>query len=313
MTAIQTHGMTRVFRGGQGVHQLDLEVPEGAIYGFLGPNGAGKTTTIRLLLGLLRPDAGDVRLFDRMLSRGDRGALASVGAMVENPSLYPHLSARDNLELTRRLVNAPAARIDEVLRIVDLQNHAHRRVREFSLGMCQRLGIALALLNSPRLLILDEPTNGLDPAGIVEMRRFIKRMAQELGLSVFLSSHLLTEVEQLATHVGVIRDGRLLFQGTLDALRRHAGNYLEIGCDDSAAVCADLRRAGEMPDIVDAATVRLTRPVQADHALNRLLVERGHAVHRLARHQPSLETLFFELTGDTSPGTASTHTVENAA
>lgn len=297
MSAIQTQGLSRVFRGGQGVHQLDLDVPEGAIYGFLGPNGAGKTTTIRLLLGLLRPDAGEVHLFGRRLTRGNSDVLASVGAMVENPSLYPHLSARDNLEITRRLVNAPSARIDEALDIVGLREHAQRRVREYSLGMCQRLGIALALLNRPRLLILDEPTNGLDPAGIVEMRRFIKRMAQELGLSVFLSSHLLTEVEQLATHVGVIRDGRLLFQGTLDALREHAGDYLEIVCDDSAAVCADLRRAGETPDAVDTATVRLTRPVQADHALNRLLVEHGHAVHRLARHRPSLETLFFELTG----------------
>lgn len=294
--AIQTRGLTRVFRGGEGVHQLDLEVPEGAIYGFLGPNGAGKTTTIRLLLGLLRPDAGEVWLFGRRLTRADREALGGMGAMVENPSLYPHLSARDNLEVTRRLIDAPVARIDEVLGIVNLEQHAHRRVREFSLGMRQRLGIALALLNRPRLLILDEPTNGLDPAGIAEMRRFIKRMTQELGLSVFLSSHLLTEVEQLASHVGVIHAGRLLFQGTLDDLRERSGEYLEIVCDDSAAACAELREAGEMPAAVDARTVRLARPAQADHVLNRLLVERGHAVHRLVRQRPSLETLFFALT-----------------
>lgn len=294
--AIQTHGLTRVFRGGQGVHQLDLEVPEGAIYGFLGPNGAGKTTTIRLLLGLLRPEAGEAWLFGRRLVRADREALATVGAMVENPSLYPHLSARDNLEVTRRLIDAPVGRIDEVLRIVNLEQHAHRRVHEFSLGMRQRLGIALALLNRPRLLILDEPTNGLDPAGIAEMRHFIKRMTQELGLSVFLSSHLLTEVEQLASHVGVIHAGRLLFQGTLDDLRERSGEYLEIVCDDSAAACAELRRAGEVPAALDARTVRVDRPAQADHLLNRLLVERGLAVHRLVRQRPSLETLFFEMT-----------------
>lgn len=294
--AIQTHGLTRVFRGGQGVHQLDLAVPAGAIYGFLGPNGAGKTTTIRLLLGLLRPEAGEVWLFGRRLTRADREALGGMGTMVENPSLYPHLSARDNLEVTRRLIDAPVARIDEVLHIVDLQPHAHRRVREFSLGMRQRLGIALALLNRPRLLILDEPTNGLDPAGIAEMRRVIKRMTQELGLSVFLSSHLLSEVEQLATHVGVIHEGRLLFQGTLDDLRERSGEYLEIVCDDSATACAQLLEAGESPTAVDARTLRLARPVQPDHLLNRLLVAHGHAVHRLVRQRPSLEALFFAMT-----------------
>lgn len=294
--AIQTRGLTRVFRGGQGVHQLDLIVPEGAIYGFLGPNGAGKTTTIRLLLGLLRRDAGEVWVFGRRRVRGDREALGAVGAMVENPSLYPHLSARDNLETTRRLIGAPVARIDEVLRIVHLEEHARRRVREFSMGMRQRLGIALALLNRPRLLILDEPTNGLDPAGIAEMRRFIKRMAHEQGLSVFLSSHLLTEIEQVASHVGVIDAGRLLFQGTLDELRERSGEYLEIVCDDSAAACADLCAAGEVSTVVDARTLRLDRPAQADHVLNRLLVERGHAVHRLTRRRPSLESLFFALT-----------------
>ena len=294
--AIRTQGLTRVFHGGQGIHQLGLEVPAGSIYGFLGPNGAGKTTTIRLLLGLLRPDAGEVWLFDRRLSRADRGALGGMGAMVENPSLYPHLSARDNLEVTRRLIGVPHARIDEVLRIVHLEQHAHRRVREYSLGMRQRLGIALALLNRPRLLILDEPTNGLDPAGIAEMRRFIKHMTQELGLSVFLSSHLLTEVEQLASHVGVIHGGRLLFQGTLDELRERSGEYLEIVCDNSAAACNVLREAGEVPVALDARTVRVTRPVLADHLLNRLLIERGQAVHRLVRERPSLESSFFALT-----------------
>ncbi|MEO8779415.1 MAG: ABC transporter ATP-binding protein [Rhodanobacter sp.] len=294
--AIQTRGLTRAFRGGQGVHQLDLEVPQGAIYGFLGPNGAGKTTTIRLLLGLLRPDAGEVCLFGRRLTRADREAVGQMGAMVENPSLYPHLNARDNLEVTRRLIGAPVARVDEVLHIVNLERHAHRRVHEFSLGMRQRLGIALALLNQPRLLILDEPTNGLDPAGIAEMRRFVQRMAQELGLSVFLSSHLLTEIEQLASHVGVIDQGRLLFQGTLADLRERSGEYLEIVCDDSAAVCAELREAGEAPAAVDGRTVRLARPAQADHVLNRLLVERGYAVHGLARQRPSLESMFFALT-----------------
>ncbi len=297
MAAIQSHGLTRVFRSGHGVHRLDLDVPEGAVYGFLGPNGAGKTTTIRLLLGLLRPDAGGIRLFGEPWTRADRRALGRVGAMVETPSLYPHLSARDNLEVTRRLLDAPAARIDEVLDLVGLAAHARRRVREYSLGMRQRLGIALALLNRPRLLILDEPTNGLDPAGMAEMRRFIARMTREPGLTVFLSSHLLGEIEQVASHVGVIDRGRLLFQGPLDALRARAGDCLDIGCDDSAAACATLRQAGERAQAVAADALRVDRPRRADHAINRLLVEHGHAVHRLVRRQASLESLFFQLTG----------------
>lgn len=296
MPAIQTHHLTRVFAGGQGVRDLDLDVPEGAIYGFVGPNGAGKTTTIRLILGLLRSDEGEVRLFDQVLTRRDRRALSTTGALVENPSLYPHLSARDNLEVTRRLIGVPKNRVDQVLQIVELGKDAHRPVREYSLGMRQRLGIALALLNQPRLLILDEPTNGLDPAGIAAMRQLIRHMARELGVSVFLSSHLLIEVEQLASHVGVIHQGHLLFQGTIDDLRATSVAPLEVACTDSTAACADLRRAGENPQIVDGRTLRLATLRLADHEINRLLVERGHAVYRLVRREHSLEALFFRLT-----------------
>ncbi len=297
MSAIQTRGLTRTFSSGKGVHNLDLEVPNGSIYGFLGPNGAGKSTTIRLLLGLMRPDGGEVRLFDRRLTRSDRKALSLVGAMVESPSLYPHLSAYDNLDVTRQLLGAPRRRIDEVLQVIDLTADANRRVDELSLGMRQRLGIALALLNRPKLLILDEPTNGLDPAGIVHMRHFIVRMTAEFGLSVFLSSHLLSEIEQLATHVGVVQDGYMLFQGTLDDLLARSACLLEISCNDSVAACAVLRNAGESPQIVDPNTLHLSEPRHADHEINRLLVQCGHSVHRLARCKRSIESLFFELTG----------------
>lgn len=296
MAAIQTRNLTYLFRGDRGVRGLDLDVPEGAIYGFLGPNGAGKTTTIRLLLGLLTPRAGQVELFGRRLTRNDPYALAEVGAMVENPSLYPHLSGRDNLEVTRRLLGVSPARTDAVLDVVGLRADARLRVRGYSLGMRQRLGIALALLNEPRLLILDEPTNGLDPAGIAEVRHFIERMTRELGVSVFLSSHLLGEVEQLATHVGVVQRGSLLFQGSLAALRKRVGAYLEIVCTDSTAACNDLREAGEAPRPVDAHTLRVAEPRHDDAAINRLLVERGHAVSRLVRRQASLETVFLQLT-----------------
>ncbi len=307
MAAIQTEQLARTFAGSKGVHGIDLDVPEGSIYGFLGPNGAGKSTTIRLVLGLLRPDAGDIRLFGEVFDRSHRSALRRVGALVDQPSLYPHLSARDNLEVTRRLMGAPRARIDEVLDLVELGADAQRRVRTFSTGMRQRLGIALTLLNEPRLLILDEPTNGLDPAGIASIRRFILRMTHERGLTVFLSSHLLAEIEQVATHVGVIHDGRLLFQGSLAELRAMSRASLEIGCSDSAAACADLRKVGEHPEQVDATTLRLSDSMLADYQINRLLVEHGHAVHRLTRSKRSLEELFLELTG--SPDT----TTEEAA
>lgn len=296
MPAIQTFDLKYLFQDNHGVHGLGLDVPEGAIYGFLGPNGAGKTTTIRLLLGLLAPQAGRVELFGRRVTKKDPHALSVVGAMVENPSLYPHLSGRDNLEVTRRLIGAPATRTDAVLDIVGLRADAGRRVRTYSLGMRQRLGIALALLNEPRLLILDEPTNGLDPAGIAAMRQFIERMTRELGLTVFLSSHLLAEVEQLVTHVGVVQHGRLLFQGALEALRERAGTYLEIVCADSAAACNDLRTVGEAPQPVDAHTLRVARPKLDAAAINRLLIERGHAVSRLVCQQPSLEATFLQLT-----------------
>jgi ABC-2 type transport system ATP-binding protein len=298
MFAIRTRHLARSFAGGKGVHGIDLDVEEGSVYGFLGPNGAGKSTTIRLVLGLLRPDEGKIRLFGEVFNRSRRAALRNVGALVERPSVYPQLSARDNLEVTRRLIGAPRSRIDEVLEQVGLGPDAQRPVRTFSTGMRQRLGIALALLNRPRLLILDEPTNGLDPVGIASIRRFIQRMTDQHGLTVFVSSHLLAEIEQVATHVGVIRDGHLLFQGPLADLRAKSRPSLEIVCADSAAACADLRQVGEHPEQIDATTLRLVDSMLADHQINRLLVGRGHAVHRLARSKRSLEELFLELTGE---------------
>lgn len=228
MLAIETRTLTRRFATGHGVEALDLAVPAGSVYGFLGPNGAGKTTTIRLLLGLLRADGGEIRLFGQPLTRQSRTPLRQVGSMVESPSLYPHLSGYENLEVTRRLLGLAPERIDAVLRIVGLERDAHRRVRVYSLGMRQRLGIALALLGEPRVLVLDEPSNGLDPAGIVELRTLLQRMAGELGITVFVSSHQLAEVELMASHVGVLHQGKLRFQGTPGELRERYGDPLVI-------------------------------------------------------------------------------------
>ena len=293
--ALSTRALTRRFRGGQGVHGLDLAVPAGSIYGFLGPNGAGKTTTIRLLLGLLRPDAGEVHLLGARLQPGRRSVLAEVDALVEHPSLYPHLDGRANLDVTRRLLGLPPTRVDEVLERIGLAADAHRRVREYSLGMRQRLGIGLALLARPKLLVLDEPGNGLDPAGTLELRRFLRELVAQEGLTLFLSSHLLGEVEQLATHVGVLDRGRLRFQGTLAELRERARPALKLRCDSPARAMRVLVEAGEDPALAENHALRLV-PRLPVAEINRRLVAQGIGIQHLGLEPVTLESLFFELT-----------------
>ena len=296
--AIRTRGLTRQFPGAFGIRDLDLNVPEGSIYGFLGPNGAGKSTTIRLLLDLLRPDSGEIALFGRPLHRGSRQALAMVGALVESPSLYGHLTGRQNLEITRRLLDVPRPRIDAVLQRVGLLDSADRRTREYSLGMRQRLAIALALLGQPRLLILDEPSNGLDPAGILDMRLLLRQLAAEDGITVFISSHLLSEIEQIASHVGVLLAGELRFEGELDRLRGRVKPRLLIRCDDSLRARDLLAASGEIVASRDAGTLVVTLAEKSEAQLNRLLVGHGIEVSHLAREVASLEALFFDLTVD---------------
>jgi lantibiotic transport system ATP-binding protein len=211
--AIETRGLTRRFGRRVAVDALDLRVPRGAIYGFVGPNGAGKTTTIKLLLGLLRPTAGGVLIDGEPLTPDRRDLLRGIGVQVESPAPYPHLTGRENLDLTRRLRNLPPASIAEALDFVRLAADADRLVRTYSLGMRQRLALACAWLGHPRLLLLDEPANGLDPIGIRDLRTQLQQLAHDRATTVFLSSHALSEVEQVATCVGIIKDGRLLFQG----------------------------------------------------------------------------------------------------
>src|SRR3990167_4436235 len=297
--AILTRGLTRQFPGGFGVRDLDLNVPAGSIYGFLGPNGAGKTTTIRLLLDLLRPQSGSIELFGRRLDRNTRQTLGLVGALVESPSLYGHLTGRENLEVTRRLLDLPRARIDSVLERVGLLESAGRRVRDYSLGMRQRLAIALALIGAPRLLVLDEPGNGLDPAGIQDMRQLLRSLADE-GITIFVSSHLLSEVELVATHVGVLQAGRLCFEGRLEELRGRVKPRLLVRCDEPPRARALLAGVGEDVGWLDDGTLGLSLD-----GMNRLLVGHGLEVSHLAMEHASLESLFFDLTIDRS--------LENAA
>ena len=293
---IETQALSKRFPSHVAVDAIDLCVEPGAIYGFLGPNGAGKTTTLRMLLGLTRPSSGRITLFGNDLATHHAESLRRIGSLIEMPSLYPHLSGHDNLRATQILLGLPRARIDAVLDIVDLRNDAKRATREYSLGMKQRLGLAHALLAEPELLILDEPTNGLDPAGIVAMRELIRELPKRLPLTVLLSSHMLGEVEQIASHVGVIRDGRLLFQGEIDTLHRRFTPELRIDCDQREHATATLVAMGfVVRPHDDALHVPLT-PSMSPAAVNRQLVDAGIAVHALHPVRPDLTHMFFELT-----------------
>lgn len=300
-SAIETRALARRFGTQIAVDQLNLFVPEAGVYGFLGPNGAGKTTTIRMLLGLIRPNAGEVHLFGAPLAADRLSLMRMVGALVETPSLYSHLTGRENLEITRRLLGAPRGLIDEALGVAKLAQDAHRRVREYSMGMRQRLGLALALLNKPRLLILDEPTNGLDPAGIHEMRDLIRRLPAEFGATVFLSSHLLSEVEQIASHIGIIHQGRLLFQGTLNELQAQRRERLILGVNQPEQAMRSLAASGWIAQrdnegllSIPASSGELGREAAA--RINSMLVNQGLEVFHMALAQDSLEEIFLTMT-----------------
>ena len=297
--AIATYGLTRRFGRITAVDEIDLRVPAGSIYGFLGPNGAGKTTTIRMLLGLIHPHVGKIELFGSPLDQDRMRLLRRVGALVEQPSLYPHLTGRENLEITRRMIDAEPRQIERVLCILRLQDVASRPVKQYSLGMRQRLGLATALLAEPELLILDEPTNGLDPAGIHEIRDLICRLPKEQGITVFISSHLLSEVEQMATHIGIVQSGRLLFQGTQADLQSRLEDYLTLGVDQVERAEHILTSAGwnvrRRQNGHDQLIVKVNGTSDAA-LLNAQLMSFGLNVFHLNIEQPSLEQIFQKLT-----------------
>jgi len=301
MAAIESHGLARRFGRREVVAGIDLDVPEGGVYAFLGRNGAGKTTSIRLVLGLLRPSAGWVRVWGHDVASDRCAAARGVGALVDSPALYDRLTGRENLDVARRMLGAPATEIDRVLEVVDLREAAGRLAGNYSLGMRQRLGLARAMLGRPRLLILDEPANGLDPDGVREMRGLIRTLPERDGVTVMVSSHLLNEVEQIATHVGLMHGGRLLVQSPLSDLKQAGGRRLEVGVGDAANAAAALVGAGLSARLQDDGLA-----VDVPHAedgerfaadVNRTLIERGFAVSRLVRSEPSLEQLYLTLTG----------------
>lgn len=295
--AIETSRLTRRYGNLCAVDTLNLEVPRCSIYGFLGPNGAGKTTTIRMLLGLIRADEGEVKLLGEPFKKRRLSLLSRVGSLVENPSLYLHLTGRENLEVTRRLRGVERKQIARVLAIVNLEKDADRKTREYSMGMRQRLGLALALLSEPELLILDEPTNGLDPAGIHEMRELLRRLPAEHQITIFLSSHLLSEVEQIATHLGIVQNGKLLFQGSLEALQAQRQVCVTLEVNEPEMASNILCKAGWTVQNCENQRLNITANSRADAVvINRLVVNQGIEVFYLNLERPSLEETFLNMT-----------------
>ena len=298
MNIIETHNLCKQYGNALRVAHLDLRVPEGSVYGFLGPNGAGKSTTLKMLLGLVRPTAGDIRVLGKKMDGGNRLAvLRQVGSLIESPSYYGHLTGEENLRIVQTLRGVPEKNIREVLQIVRLDGQRGKRVAHYSLGMKQRLGLAAALLGYPKLLILDEPTNGLDPAGIQEMRELICSLPERFGMTVVVSSHLLSEIDQMADHVAIIREGELVFQDTLEALHGRSRHHLALRTTNNAVARAILQEKS-VPCQEEEGYLIL--PILSDELaaqLTRLLGARNLGVIRLEERQKSLEDIFLELTG----------------
>ncbi|MCG3087140.1 ABC transporter ATP-binding protein [Sporosarcina cyprini] len=294
---IETKNLTKKFGATRVVNHVDLKVKKGEIYGFLGPNGAGKTTTIRMLLGLARPSKGSIHMFGKDIRKEKMAILRKVGSLVEYPSYYGHLTARENLEAVRVLLDVPKSRIDEVLSIVRLTKDAKRPVKGFSLGMKQRLGIATALLGNPELLILDEPTNGLDPSGILEMRELIKSMPKEHGITIVVSSHLLSEIDQMATQVGIITKGRIIFQDSIQKLREQASSSIKLTVNDVEAAWKTLLSNGFTTDLVQNNLFIDRGTDDQVAAIVKSLVEHDFSIYRVEEQKKSLEEIFLELTG----------------
>lgn len=298
-TVIETKALCKQYGPHTAVDHVELHVPQGCAYGFIGPNGAGKSTTMKMLLGLIHPTAGRVRLLGQELTEKSRlPLLRQTGSLIESPAGYLHLTAQENLEIVADLKGVPHKDIGRVLDIVHLTQDRNRRVGQYSLGMKQRLGIAMALLGSPKLLILDEPTNGLDPAGIQEMRALIRNMPAATGATVLISSHLLGEMEQMVEQVGIIDHGHILFEGPLTELQRHSRGNVTLRLLDPAKA-APILRANGLTAHSDSCVVTLP-PLQ--DALLADLVQKlaacGAGVVELTPHTKTLEEIFLSLTSE---------------
>lgn len=295
---VETRSLTKKYGDKEVVKDVDLKVPKSCVYGFMGPNGAGKSTTLKMILGLIQKSAGQVSIDGTVVNRKNRIAiLRKTGSLIEAPSYYGHLTGRENLEIIRTLKDVPEKEIHQVLRLVRMEKQQDKKVREYSLGMKQRLGLAEALLGGPELLILDEPTNGLDPAGIQEMRDLIRELPERMGITVLVSSHLLGEMDQMVDYVGIINRGHLIFQDKLEALHEHSQGSLLLQVMNQEAALEILKKQGlictvqekglELPRLSDPRMVQIIGA----------LWEGGAGVFRVEERQKSLEEIFLSLTG----------------
>ena len=293
---IATENLSKEYDGVYRVQDLDIRVKEGDIYGFLGPNGAGKSTTMKMLLGLVKPTSGTIEIMGKLFNEENRkGILHSVGSLIEAPSYYGHLTGRENMELIRKLLDLPQKNIDEAIYIVRLENQMEKKVKNYSLGMKQRLGIAMALAREPKLLILDEPTNGLDPAGIEEMRGLIKTLPSKYGMTVMISSHILSEIDQMATIIGIINQGSLIFQERMSVLDEQRKPQILLKTSDDETAYRLLVKLNPQRTLDGLQLGALTN--EQTGAVVRELCSNNLSVYRVEEHRESLEEIFLTLTG----------------
>lgn len=293
---VATDNLSKEYDGVYRVQELDIRIKEGDIYGFLGPNGAGKSTTMKMLLGLVKPTSGTIEIMGKPFNEKNlRDILASVGSLIESPSYYGHLTGRENMEIIRRLLDLPKKNIEEAVHIVRMENQMEKKVKNYSLGMKQRLGIAMALARFPKLLILDEPPNGLDPAGIEEMRELIKMLPKQYGMTVMISSHILSEIDQMATVVGIINQGCLIFQERMSVLDMQREPQIILRTSDNNHAFQLLKKANPQRTTDGLQIGALTD--EQTGAVVQCLCSNGISVYRVEEHRESLEDIFLNLTG----------------
>ena len=298
MYYIETNNIVHKFSNGEiALNNINLKVVKVSIYGFLGPNGAGKTTTLKLILGLLKKQQGEILLFGKPLETDRITILKDVGSLIESPSVYGHLTATENLTLLRKIYQCPEARIQEVINLVGLTIAGNKKVHQFSLGMKQRLSIAIALLHNPKLLILDEPTNGLDPNGMIEIRELLLKLNKEENITILISSHLLSEIEKLVSHIGIINKGKLIFQGTLEELEKKQKETLQIilETNDISKTITILTNNDVPFEVKDNKIVVPHLKKKLISKINKDLVEENIEVYEMSLVTNNLETIFMNL------------------
>ncbi|WP_020063291.1 ABC transporter ATP-binding protein [Bacillus sp. 123MFChir2] len=299
-TIIKTTNLTKIYGNQKSVDNLNINVNQGEIYGFIGRNGAGKTTTIRMLLGLIKPTSGKIEIFGEDFFQNQKEILRRIGSIVEVPGFYENLTAKENLLINAKIIGVHKKNaIEEALEIVGLQHETKKLVGKYSLGMKQRLGIARALLHYPELLILDEPTNGLDPIGIKEMRKLIKSLAQERNITILISSHILAEVEQLVDHMGIIHEGKLLEEIALDTLRKTNRKYLEFQVNDDNKAAMLLEKQFHIFDyeVHDEGNIRVYSHFGQQGQINKFFVQNDIEVLKIMMSEDRLEDYFTKLVG----------------